>query len=491
MTTRRTKTIAGWAARSLLAAATACSVGPDYVRPAAPVPAAFKDAGLWKSAEPKDEIPRGAWWTIFRDPTLDALESKIDVSNQTLAMAEAQYRASLAAIGVSRAAFFPVVTANASVTRTNSSSNLRGGTIASAAGGTATGAIPGGSANTTIYSLPLNVSWEADVWGRIRRTVEASRATAQASAADLESARLSAHAALAQNYFQLRSLDAQKALLERAVSDFERVLAVTENRYLVGVAARSDVLQARQQVESTRAQAIDLEVTRAQTEDAIAVLVGTPASSFELRAGGLPASPPDVPLYWPSEVLERRPDVASAERRMAAANAQIGVAVAAYYPRLTLGATGGLTSTTLSNLFSTSSIFWSLGPALAATLFDGGARSALVAEARANYDATVANYRQTTLAAFQDVEDNLAALRYLRDESAVLSSAVQDARDAVSVVKNQYSAGTAAYTDLLVAETTALATERTNVDVFGRRMVATVLLVKALGGGWKAPDAGK
>jgi NodT family efflux transporter outer membrane factor (OMF) lipoprotein len=476
----------------MLVLVAACSVGPNYARPAAPVPTAFKDAGRWKIAEPKDEIPRDAWWTFFRDSTLDALESKIEVSNQSLALAEAQFRASLAALGVSRAAFFPVVTANASVTRTNPSSNLRGGTIASTpGGGTATGAIPGGSANTTIYSLPLSLSWEADVWGRIRRTVESSRATAQASAADLESARLSARAALAQNYFQLRSLDAQKALYERSVSDFEQVLKVTMNRYAAGVASRSDVLQAQQQVETTRAQAIDLEVTRAQTEDAIAVLVGKPASSFELGAGVLPETPPEFPLYLPSEILERRPDIASAERKMAAANAQIGVAVAAYFPKLTLGATGGIASTSFADWFTTPSIFWSLGPALAATIFDGGARAAQVDQARANYDAAVANYRQTTLTAFQDVEDNLAALRYLRDESVVLTGAVRDAREAVSITKDQYAVGTAAYTDLLVAETTALATERTSIDVLGRRMVATVLLVKALGGGWKAPDPSK
>jgi NodT family efflux transporter outer membrane factor (OMF) lipoprotein len=449
------------------------------------VPSSYKEARDWKVAQPGDEIARGTWWRMFREPGLDELEAKIDVSNQTLTAAEAQYRAAKAAAGIARAAYYPTLTAGASVVRSNPSENLGGGTISAVPGGTATSSLSATSANTTVYSLPLGVSWELDVWGRIRRSVESSRASAEATAADLESARLSVHATLAEDYFQLRSLDAQKSLLDAAATDFERVLSLTQNRYLAGVASRADVLGAQSQLETTRAQGIDLGVARAQMEHAIATLVGTSPSSFGLSFAPLRQSPPETPLFVSSEILERRPDVAAAERRVAAANAQIGIAVAAYFPKLSLGASGGLSSSSLSNWFSVPSVFWSVGPSLAGTIFDGGARSAQVDQARATYDAAVATYRQTALTAFQDVEDNLAGVRILAREAEAQARAVDDARQAVAITTNQYRAGTVAYLDLLVAETTALASERTAADLLGRRMVATVLLVKALGGGWR------
>jgi NodT family efflux transporter outer membrane factor (OMF) lipoprotein len=463
-------------------------VGPDYVRPTAAVPAAYKESGDWKVATPGDEIERGAWWKMFREPVLDDLESKVDVSNQTVATSEAQYRASLAAVGIAKAGYFPTLNAGASVVRTSPSQNLKGGTISTVPGGTGTALAPT-SANSTVYTVPLTFSWELDVWGRIRRGVESSRSTAEAGLADLESARLSAHALLAQDYFQLRALDAQKAILERAVEDFARVLEITKNRYAAGVASPADVLQAQSQLESTRAQSLDIGVSRSQTEHAIAVLVGKPASSFSIAFSPAERSPPEIPLFIPSEILERRPDVAGAERRVAAANAQIGVAIAAYYPKLSLGATGGLTSTSFTNLFTTPSLFWSVGPSFAGTLFDGGARSSQVDQARALYDATVATYRQTALVAFQDVEDNLAATRILERESEAQARAVIDAKSAVTITLNQYRAGTVAYLDVLTAETTALTAERTAADILGRRLVTAVTLIKALGGGWKANES--
>jgi NodT family efflux transporter outer membrane factor (OMF) lipoprotein len=472
----------------------ACTVGPDYVRPSAAVPAAYKEAGDWKVASPGDEIERGAWWKMFREPVLDDLEAKVDISNQTVLLAEAQYRASLAAVGIAKAGYFPSVTAGASVVRSSPSQNLRGGTISTVPGGTATSALAPTSGNTTVFTIPLGLSWELDVWGRIRRGVESSRASAEASLADLESARLSAQALLAQDYFQLRALDSQKAILERAVADFEHVLEITKNRYDAGVASPADVLQAQSQLETARAQSLDIGVSRTQTEHAMAVLVGKPASSFSIGFAPSERSPPEIPLFIPSEILERRPDVAAAERRVAAANAQIGIAIAAYYPKLSLGATGGLTSTSFTNLFTTPSLFWSVGPSLAGTLFDGGARSSTVDQARATYEGTVATYRQTALVAFQDVEDNLAATRILEKESEAQARAVIDAKRAVTITLNQYRAGTVAYLDVLTAETNALTAERTAADILGRRMVTAVTLIKALGGGWKAnegaaPDA--
>jgi len=448
----------------------ACMVGPDYVRPPlnAPVPAAYKEAGDWKPARPNDELPRGPWWTLLHEPRLDTLEQQLELQNQNLRVAEANYRAALAGIGIARAGLWPTLSASAAITRSH-------GTPQPSAG------------DTTTFSLPAELSWEADLWGRIRRGVEASRDNAAASAGDLESARLSAQSALAQSYLALQTLDAQRALLDRALADFEKSLELTRNRYASGIAARSDVLQAETQLASTRAQAIDLGVQRAQLEHAIAVLIGQPASSFSLPAMPLVAEPPAIPAELPSELLERRPDVAAAERRMAAANAQIGVVQAAWYPRFSLSASLGFLASSLGKLASLPSLFWSVGPTLSETAFDGGLRSAQMQQARAGYDAAVASYRQTALGAFQEVEDNLAALRVLEQEAAVRDQAVEAAQQVVTITNNEYRAGTAGYLDVLVAQTTALDSERAAISVRGQRLSASVLLIQALGGDWKPP----
>jgi NodT family efflux transporter outer membrane factor (OMF) lipoprotein len=333
------------------------------------------------------------------------------------------------------------------------------------------------------------VSWEADVWGRIRRTVEASRSSAQASAADLESVRLSVQAALAQAYFQLQTVDAQMQLLNATAAAYKKALELTQNRYDSGVAGKTDVLQAETQLKSTQAQLIDLGVQRAQLEHAIAVLIGKPAPVFSLAAMPLAATPPAVPVGVPSELLERRPDIASAERRIAAANAQIGVAKAAFFPRVTLSASGGYESSDSSTWLTWPSHFWSLGPALVQPLFAGGSIRALSDQARAAYDGTVATYRQTVLTGFQEVEDNLAASRILEEEAQVQGAAVKSAQQSLALIMNQYKAETVNYLNVIIAQTTALTNERVAADIAGRRMAAAVLLIKALGGGWEAASS--
>jgi NodT family efflux transporter outer membrane factor (OMF) lipoprotein len=457
-----------------------CKVGPDYVRPppAEPPPASFKEAGNWKVAQPQDALRRDAWWKLFGQPELDPLIAQLDASNQSLKSAEAQYRQSRAAVGVARAGAFPTVTANLGATRAHhlgpSSS------VASAAAAS--------RGDSTTYSLPVDLTWELDLWGRVARLVEASEGGAQASAADLESARLSAQAALVQDVLLVQALDTGVQLLRAAERDYEKTVEVTRNRYEQGVAARSDLLQVQSQLEVTRAQAIDLGVQRAQVEHAVAVLLGKNASSFSLPPRTLTAEPPLVPAVLPSELLERRPDVAAAERRMAAANAQIGVAHAAWFPRITIGASGGFLSSSLGSWLTWPSLFWSVGPALAQTLFEGGLRSAQEEQVRAGYDATVASYRQTALVAFQEVEDNLATLRILEEEAQVQDRALQAARQATEIVSNQYRAGTVGYLDVLVSETSTLSAERVALDIRSRRWAATVLLVKAIGGGWSRPE---
>ncbi|HUH66984.1 MAG TPA: efflux transporter outer membrane subunit [Syntrophales bacterium] len=453
----------------------ACAVGPDYVKPKTEEPPAFKEAAGWKVAEPREAVVRGTWWKIFNDPKLDALEEQINVSNQNVAAAEAQFRQARAAVQAARAGYFPNVSLGAQATRSLRSAN-------------APGSLGAPTDQVTDLLLSGTASWEADVWGRIRRTVESSQATAQASAADLESIRLSTQAALAQSYFQLCGLDAQKKLLDETVAAYLKTLELTKNRYARGVSSRADVLQAETQLKTTQAQAVDVGVQRAQLEHAIAILVGKPASVFTIPATPLAAKPVVIPVGIPSELLERRPDIAGAERRMAAANAQIGVAKAAYFPSIILNASGGFESTTLTDWLSWPSRLWSVGLALTETVFDAGLRSALTDQARAAYDATVANYRQTVLGAFQDVEDNLAALRILEEEARVQSEAVDAARLSLEVSRNQYKAGTISYLDVVVVQAIWLANERVAIDVQSRRMVASVLLVKAIGGGWKSSE---
>jgi NodT family efflux transporter outer membrane factor (OMF) lipoprotein len=453
----------------------ACKVGPDYVRPKAVTPGAYKEMAGWKVAQPQDEVPHGAWWKLFHDPQLNAFEEQVNISNQNVLAAEAQFRQALALIQVARASYFPTLTAGASYTRSLLSSN-------GPAGGTA-------ASSPHPFSdlvLPFDFSWELDIWGRVRRTVEANRASAQASAADLEGMRLSSQGTLAQTYFQLHALDSEKQLLEATVIAYQKDLDLTKNRYASGVASREDVLLAETQLKTTQAQAIDVGVQRAQMEHAIALLVGKPPSDFSISIEPLVAVPPSIPVGVPSELLERRPDIAAAERSVAAANAQIGVAVAAFYPTVTLNASGGLEAKNFSNWFAWPSRFWSVGPAITETVFEGGLRRAVTDQARAVYDQNVANYRQTVLTGFQGVEDNLAALRILEQEAQVQEEAVKAAAQSLTVTTNQYKAGIVSYLNVIVAQAILLNNEQTAISILGRRMVASVLLIEALGGGWDA-----
>ena len=447
-------------------------IGPNFFRPKAPIPATYKEAPAgWKTAEPRDHEIRGDWWTLYGDPVLNDLQSQVQVSNQTLAQAEARYRQARALVAQARSAYFPIVDASASSTRSQAGS-----------GGSGSARGP-----TNSHRLGVDASWEPDLWGRVRRTVEAQAASAQASAAEVESVKLSIHADLAQSFFALRALDTQQRLLERSVRAFEESLKLTRNRYDSGVVARVDVVQAETQVRQTQAQAIDTGVQRAQLEHAIAVLVGKPPSELNLPRAPLDdVAVPAVPPGLPSTLLERRPDIAAAERRVAAANAQIGVAQAAFFPAITLSGSLGLASATLGNLVSAPARAWSLGAALAQTLFDAGERRARVRQQVALYDETVAAYRQTVLTGFQEVEDNLAALRILEEEAAIQAEALAGARLSVDLALNQYKSGIVSYLNVLTAQTTALASERTAVDLQSRRLAASVLLIRALGGGWTA-----
>jgi len=470
---------------ALLAFFSACTVGPDYVRPTAEVPASYKEMEGWKVAQPKDHLMKGDWWEVFNDPFLNGLEGQVNISNQNIAVAEAQLRQARALVRIAQAGYYPTATIGASTTR---SFNSSGGSGSAGSSTSTRGSSGGGGSSGAVsdYVLLGAVSWEPDLWGRVRRTVESSRASAQASAADLEAIRLLVQTELAQDYFQLRTLDAQKELLERTVMAFRKFLELTENRYARGVASRADVLQAETQLKTTQAQAIDIGVLRAQLEHAIALLVGKPASVFSIPAASMTLVPPEIPVGVPSELLERRPDIAGAERRMAAVNAQIGVAVAAYYPTVTLSASGGFAASQLSEWLKWPSRFWSIGASLSETVFDGGLRVAQTAQARAAYDATVGSYRETVLTGFQEVEDNLAALRILEDEAQVQREAVKAAQQTVTVTTNQYKAGTVNYLNVIVAQAAALNNEITEFNIVGRRMAASVLLVKALGGGWDA-----
>ncbi len=458
-----------------------CMVGPDYVRPTAPVPAAYKEAIDWKVAQPGDDAPRGNWWEAFNDPDLNALEAQVDISNQTIQAAEASVRVARAVTQAARAALFPVVNLNAAALR---SSRSTGNNSNSGNGGNAPSSNGSGVSNS--YNVALEASWEIDLWGGIRRNIEASDATAQATAADLANARLSVQAMLAQDYLLLRVEDAQIDLLRETVAAYQRSLALTTNQYKSGVAARGDVAQAEAQLKSTQAQVLDAQITRAQLEHAIAVLVGKPPAELSITPKTLVAVFPETPVAVPSTLLERRPDIAGAERRADSANAQIGVAQAAFFPALTLSATGGLQSSVLGSLLSLPSRYWSLGPALAQTIFDAGLRSAQKSQAIATYDQNVATYRETVLSAFQDVEDNLASLDLLGKEAGVQDDAVKASREAVTIVLNQYKAGTANYLAVVVLQASALNNERTALGILGRRLTASVGLIKALGGGWDA-----
>lgn len=453
-----------------------CAVGPDYHRPATAIPATYKETPEgWKVAQPADQHDRGDWWSIYNDAQLNALEDKLNRNNQSIAQYAAAYRQARALVGEARASYFPTITASGSASRSRTP-------LSSSSSSSVSSGRSGVISNS--YSASLDASWEPDLWGKISRTVGAQEASQQGAAADLANARLSAQATLAQTYFSLRSLDAQQKLLDDTVAAYARSLQLTQNQYAQGVAGRADVIQAQTQLQSAQASAIDNGVTRAQDEHAIAVLVGEPASTFSIPPAPLDAVPPQVPVQMPSALLERRPDIASAERKAAAANEEIGVAIAAYFPSLTLSASGGFESSVFSKLLSMPSRFWTLGPSLAGTLFDAGLRRAQTDAARAAYDQQAAAYRLAVLTAFQDVEDNLASQRILAQEIVVQQQAVESAKHALDIITNEYKAGTVAYLNVLTAQTTAFTAEQKLASLAGQRMVSSVGLVKALGGGW-------
>ena len=443
-----------------------CMVGPNYVRPRVVTPEAFKEIDGWKKAEPADHLLRGKWWEIFNDSALNALEEQISISNQNVAAAEAQFRQARALVQVARSAYFPTATIGPSFSRSFQ----------------ATPQAP--SVPVSLVTLPVDVTWEPDLWGRVRRSVEASRTSAQASAADLQGVLLSSQAQLAESYFQLRALDAQSRILNETVEAYRKSLELTVNKYQSGVVSRGDVLQADTQLKTTQAQAIDVGVQRAQLEHAIALLIGKPPSNFSLPDLALDTLPPAIPVGVPSVLLERRPDIAGAERRMASANAQIGVALAAYYPSLTLTGEAGYQTLDLAKWLTWPARFWGVGPSVSEIVYDGGLRKAQTEQARAAYDGAVASYRQTVLTGFQEVEDNLAALRILEQEAQAQGEAVKLAEQSLAVVTNQYKSGTVAYLNVIVAQTIVLSNKVVAINILGRRMTAAALLIMALGGGW-------
>ncbi len=449
-----------------------CAVGPKYNRPAVEIPSAYKEVGDWRPAQPNEQNLGGAWWQIFQDQQFNALEDQINVSNQNLKAAEAQYTQARAVLRYYRADYYPSINAGAAATRNRISNNRPPGHLST------------NGATYNDYQIPVELSYELDVWGRVRKTVESQRDQAQASAADLATINLSLHAQLAMFYFEARSLDAQEQLLNSTVAQYEQAYQLTDSRFNGGLASEVEVQQASTQLETTRAQAIDVGVLRAQYEHAIASLVGKPASSFHLSPLPLTSPPPAIPLELPSELLERRPDIAGAERRMAAANAQIGVAKAAYYPNISLGATGGFESGVITTLLSGPSILWSVGASAIAPIFDAGRRRANTDQAIAAYDQTVANYRETVLTGFQQVEDNLAALRILEKEADTQQRAVLASQKYLELSLTRYRGGITSYLEVTTAQSAALTDEVTAVNILGRRMTSAVLLIQALGGGW-------
>jgi NodT family efflux transporter outer membrane factor (OMF) lipoprotein len=457
--------------------ASCAPVGPNYKRPSAPIPVSFKEplpAG-WKQAEPGGAFAKGKWWEIYNDPALNALEEQVSVTNQNVLQAEAQYREARALAREARSALFPTVGVGVGITATGA-----GGAASNAAGAN-------GSSNAgtrTAYSLPFNVAWEPDLWGSIRRSVTGNIELAQASEADLENARLLYQSELAQDYFQLHGIDGEADLLQTTSDSYNEYLTLTKNRYAAGVASDLDVAQAESQLYSAQSALIDLGEQRAQLEHAVAILTGKPPSDMSIPAVPLSMPPPPIPIGLPSDLLERRPDIASAERRVAAANEQIGIAMAAFYPAFTLSSGAGLNASSLAKWFTWPSRFWSVGPGLSETLFDAGRRRAVVAQQQAAYDATVTGYRQNVLTALQQVEDNLAALRVLSDENDKLQQTIQSADRALTISSAQYRAGTTSYLTVITSQATLLGAQRSAIQLLSRRLTASVLLVEALGGGW-------
>ncbi|PYN68793.1 MAG: RND transporter [Candidatus Rokuibacteriota bacterium] len=456
-----------------------CMVGPDYTKPSVPMTSIYKEADGWKVAQPGDHLPRGQWWVILGDPELHALEEQVAAANQNLKIAEARLREARALVRFNRAALFPTISAGFGISSIRDSANRP----------FLTPNVNTGSSGDLLFSLDM--SYEIDLWGRVRRTVAAARNEAQATAADLETARLSLQAELAMDYFELRAADAQKQLLDATVKAFEAALRLTTNRFQGGAAPKSDVAQAQTQLDTTLAQATDVTVQRAQLEHAIATLIGKPPAAFSLSPRPLDTPPPDIPVGLPSQLLERRPDIAAAERRVAEANEQIGIAKAAYYPTLMLNASVGFEGSSFGNALNASSLLWAVGASITQTIFDGGRRRATSDAARAAYDATVAGYRQTTLTAFQQVEDNLAALRILEQEAQQQRRAVESAQLSLQLFTNRYRGGVDNYLQVITAQTVTLSNQRNEIDILRRRMDASVLLVKALGGGWDVAELPK
>ncbi|HEY7208721.1 MAG TPA: efflux transporter outer membrane subunit [Bryobacteraceae bacterium] len=464
-------------ALALLFVLAGCMVGPKYSKPAVPSapayseqpPASFGEAQGWKAAQPSDHTIRGKWWEIFGDADLNALEEQVGIANQSLKVAEANFRQARAQIQFNRSNLYPTIAAGALITHNRTSSNNPTG-------------LPGREYGN--FALPISASWEPDLWGRVRRSITASKELTQASAADLASVKLILEAELAADYFQTRSLDAQKRLLDDTVVAYQKALTLTQNRYNGGVASRVEVEQARTQLQQTEAQDIDLGVARAQFEHAVAVLTGKVPEGFHLPNEPLEQTPPPVPIGVPSQLLERRPDIAAAERRLAAANEQIGIAKAAYYPDLVISGTGGLQAGSIVDWFTWPSRYWAAGPQIAQTIWDAGRRRAQVLGTEAAYDAEVATYRQTTLNAFQEVEDSLSSLRILEQESAKQHEATASAESSLQLSLNRYKGGLVTYLEVITAQGIALANERADVDLLRRRMDASVQLIRALGGGW-------
>jgi NodT family efflux transporter outer membrane factor (OMF) lipoprotein len=465
-------------------------VGPKYVKPSAPLapaykeatPDAYKENNNWQVAQPADAAQRGEWWKIFSDTELNVLEPQVAANNQDLKVADARFREARALIRFTHASLYPTVGVAPFAGGLRESSN-RPYLSANAAANNGNG--------LGDIQLPVDLSYEVDVWGRVRRTVSAAREEAQASAGDRQTVLLSLQAELAVDYFEARSADAQEKLLNDTVKYYEEAYRITNNRFEGGVAPKSDVDQAKTQLEAAKVQARDIILRRGQFEHAIATLLGEPPASFTLTDVPLDARPPVIPPGLPSELLERRPDIAAAERRVAEANDRIGIARAAFYPTISLSGSVGIEATSFSNLFNPSSLLWSIGPMLSQTIFDAGRRAAVSEEANATYDETVANYRQTTLTAFQQVEDNLIALRVLQQEAENQHQATLAAQSAEQIFNNRYVGGLDTYLQVVTAQTTALNNERNDIDIMRRQMDASVLLIKALGGGWNITDLPK
>lgn len=486
MKIRARRTVA-WSAGGLAVIA-GCSVGPKYQRPALESPPAYKEIEGWKVAEPGDAALHGKWWELFNDPQLNALEERGNVSNQNIASAFASFLQARALVREAQAQYYPTLTTAPSVTRSHSSENLQGVSSTAAAAGGAAGPTIGGTTSRTFndFDLPFDASWTPDLWGRVRNTVKGNVAAAQASAADLENTRLTAHAELAVDYYQLRTQDSLQQLLDATVVAYQESLDLTRAQLETGIANDEAVAQAEVQLQTTRAQATNLGIARAQYEHAIALLVGQPASTFSIPVAPLAAEPPPIPVGVPSQLLERRPDVAADERLMAQANAQIGVARAAYFPTLTLSATGGFESSSSANWLTWPSRFWSVGPSLAETLFDAGLRRATVQQYEAAYQQTVASYRQTVLTAFQQVEDNLAALRILAIQVQQQDTAVKASTRLLAIATDRYRLGLDPYLDVITAQTSLLSNQQIAATLRLQQLTDSVQLIEALGGGWDA-----